>query len=633
MMNTLQFKKHYEECEKVFPVDLEQLNFIINKWKEFREKIINKNLTVEQYNGKNEYFSNEDEYCLRYFCETVATQKFFGSLGGMPSYNSGLWITDYGDVNDKKVYYNAPKDATARQPLNDTEIAEKLDKIRDFLYKLVTIYKWDNLISFLDSNEVFNEIPAKNFIFEIVFLNSLLSKDDLIENKDKNDDAKVELDYYLKLIQIYAYEEYEKIKFLSECKRESHSNEKILPFIKSKKALELSQKALGISDMSREIIYTLNWALWYAKTGILTSGLDKKVYKSIIDGHKQIILTGAPGTGKTFTAKNVAQHFPHAAKISDGFNENGEKIDIKYKIVQFHPSIDYSDFIEGLRPIQLKADQNPTFVRFDGVFKKFCRFVVEENNNTAENDSESEKIYFFIIDEINRADLSKVFGELMYSLEYRGAMGKVQTQYANLKTYYYDDNNEIKCYNQNDDVFYDGFFIPENIYIIGTMNDIDRSVESFDFALRRRFKWYEVNASDVMDDVLKNFIKKDEDRKEIVNIMEQLNKAIYDENDENEMGLSKAYHIGPAYLKSLKGVRGKLFSKLQDIYKDEIESIIYEYVRGRDPYQIKLFLEKCRTAFCLDKNYKFIEKKSKKVANQNDINETTGVTINEDVNS
>lgn len=95
--------------------------------------------------------------------------------------------------------------------------------------------------------------------------------------------------------------------------------------------------------------------------------------------------------------------------------------------------------------------------------------------------------YVFIIDEINRGELSKIFGELFYAIDpgYRGEKGKVKTQYQNLI--------------DNDDVFVDGFFVPENVYILATMNDIDRSVESMDFALRRRFAWKEIKPEDRID--------------------------------------------------------------------------------------------------------------------------------------
>ena len=163
-------------------------------------------------------------------------------------------------------------------------------------------------------------------------------------------------------------------------------------------------------------------------------------------------------------------------------------------MVQFHPSFDYSDFVEGIRPAKVQGDDKMSFVRMDGVFKKFCRNVIEKGDKN--------KNYYFIIDEINRADLSKVFGELMYCLEenYRGEENKIQTQYSNLDTYEMEDGVAIPLKKRKDkdkdkakDVFEDGFYIPDNVIIIGTMNDIDRSVDTFDFALRRRFRWVNVD--------------------------------------------------------------------------------------------------------------------------------------------
>ena len=135
--------------------------------------------------------------------------------------------------------------------------------------------------------------------------------------------------------------------------------------------------------------------------------------------NKQIIFTGAPGTGKTYSVREVVEE-----------ETDGDKT--AYKFVQFHPSYDYSDFVEGLRPVVLLGQTEPTFVRMDGTFKAFCRHVVEENKA---NDSEDEK-YYFIVDEINRGDLSKIFGELMFGLEesYRGEENAFDTQYKNLKT-------------------------------------------------------------------------------------------------------------------------------------------------------------------------------------------------------
>ena len=163
---------------------------------------------------------------------------------------------------------------------------------------------------------------------------------------------------------------------------------------------------------------------------------------------------------------------------------------------------------------------------------------------------------FFIIDEINRGDISKIFGELFYAVDpgYRGKDGKVTTQYDNL----IDET----------DLYYGGFYIPKNVYIIGTMNDIDRSVESMDFAIRRRFTWKEIEAKDAVgmwDDTIPEY------KDEALAKMTSLNEVI-----EQTESLSKAFHIGPAYFLKLKEYNGD-FRKLWDLH---ILPLLKEYLRG-----------------------------------------------------
>lgn len=216
-------------------------------------------------------------------------------------------------------------------------------------------------------------------------------------------------------------------------------------------------------------------------------GLAGDICKLIEQDVKQIILTGAPGTGKTRAAGEAASYFASL----NGMSEKETCV-----LVPFHPSYDYTDFVEGLRPMQLASSEpagpgRVEFVRLDGTFKAFCRKVVENNRaNTGDKKGAGDPNcrYLFLIDEINRADLSKVFGELMFCLETDKRGRRVETQYSNLTTY----DPVTRAPLAEDDVFASGFFVPENIYIIGTMNDIDRSVESMDFALRRRFTWLEV---------------------------------------------------------------------------------------------------------------------------------------------
>ncbi len=353
---------------------------------------------------------------------------------------------------------------------------------------------------------------------------------------------------------------------------------------------------------------------------------------SLLKSSKNLIFTGAPGTGKTYLAKQIAK-----------------AMGAESEFVQFHPSYDYTDFVEGLRPTKPDSEGNIGFELKDGVFKDFCKkaknsresivdnfdeaysklvdYIVENdnkltiktkeqgknlnlsvnsNNNlsrksqnaqsdyslTKENiyltyqnkkakylenynkaiiekmkimfglkdyyrsDSKSGDCFVFIIDEINRAEISKVFGELFFSIDpsYRGVEGRVKTQYANLQ--------------EEGDIFADGFYIPDNVYIIGTMNDIDRSVESMDFAMRRRFAWQEIKASDNTKMWDGNI---DEWKQEAGQRMQRLNDAI-----EKTDGLSSAYHIGPAYFLKLQETGGD-FGKL---WEHHLQGVIFEYLRG-----------------------------------------------------
>lgn len=371
-----------------------------------------------------------------------------------------------------------------------------------------------------------------------------------------------------------------------------------------------------------------------------------------------LILRGAPGTGKTRLAKDIAKELTNSNKDQIGF-------------VQFHPSYDYTDFVEGLRPVS-NGDGTIEFKLVDGIFKKFCqkardakktggqdnfdeawtkltdainekqgqylfpRSSVPASLNSQGNvkfDSpvatkekvyllykgeethlkyqtyhkivldhmkesyglcdyvsptiDTDKKFVFIIDEINRGEISKIFGELFFSIDpgYRGEKGSVSTQYANL--------------HETDEKLY----IPENVYIIGTMNDIDRSVDTFDFAMRRRFRFVEVTAESrlhILDEEL------GEDAKEAKIRLRNLNAAI-----ENVQELNSHYHIGPSYFLNLKDVD----FDYELLWSDYLKPLLEDYVRGS--YDEAETLETLKKAFYLTKN----KQKNQAVADDNESDE------------
>ena len=303
------------------------------------------------------------------------------------------------------------------------------------------------------------------------------------------------------------------------------------------------------------------------------SSLEAQI-RMLAENQYNLILTGALGTGKTYTVMRVAQRIA---------GQQAEHV----VFVQFHPSYDYTDFVEGLRPcINTDTAGVIGFARRDRIFKTLCKQAVGDPDNN----------YVMVIDEINRGDLSKIFGELFFLIDpdYRGGKSagysNVSTQYQNLVP--------------EDDVFAKGFYVPKNVYIIGTMNDIDRSVDSLDFALRRRFSFREITAKDSMA-MLESLPEKV--KAACTLRMHRLNDVIYSAQTHSGIeGLSSAYHVGAAYFMKIKKYLDvteptpddtELNDAFAKLWQYHLQSLLFEYLRGTPEADANL--EKLHNAYNL----------------------------------
>ena len=591
----------------------------------YQENEINLRESAKQYSLKNEELREEilkewpldriltmsiDEYVIgkgatsNSFCYVLETGKYhslFMGIGGGGSSKFGIYWNE-----DTKSYKNQ-----ANKIIPESELEDRFNKLKSDLYEIIQAGR---KLDF--NNPIFDMKKSKNeFIGRSAVVTKLLciySENHSFLGVNMNSQKR----FWNKLLpqknQGGPYLQNHEI-----CQLVLQKYPELEPSLLGSILFEYSTQFLDEKEKKEEKM-----------------SLEYKVYHPLSQTllqSKNLILRGAPGTGKTYLAKEIAK------ELTDG-NED------QIGFVQFHPSYDYTDFVEGLRPVS-NGDGAIEFKLQDGIFKDFCQKAKEaqliggqdnfdqawdsylEYINVAEEkeyitktsylsvnsrqnlsvnydsgvpgwsiprkyvyelykdknynkqeyyksggrtvletlrkrfglrdylsptEVETDKKFVFIIDEINRGEISKIFGELFFSIEpgYRGEKGSVSTQYANL--------------HETDEKFY----IPENIYIIGTMNDIDRSVDTFDFAMRRRFRFVEVTAESqlgMLDDVLGD--KAEEAKARLRNLNAEIEKV---------QELNSHYHIGPSYFLKLEEVD----FDYELLWSDYLKPLLEDYLRG-----------------------------------------------------
>ena len=349
----------------------------------------------------------------------------------------------------------------------------------------------------------------------------------------------------------------------------------------------------GLEPTARNLFKSYCFGCFFWSTLENKGGISDKIDALILRGDKNIILTGAPGTGKTFACQSYAReqvcNFIDNLKTVDGNDQSSSfTTDYFIKTVQFHPGYDYSDFIEGIRPIRPKrpkrddSDSDGSTIyydRKDGIFKDFCKQVVNFNKNPKYDNLSKSVKFFFIIDEINRGEVSKIFGEAFsmiendkrapIDIESEKVTNKVDTQYSSL----IEDEN---------DPFQQGFYIPENVYILATMNEIDRSLEAMDFAFRRRFSWLTVEVQDTLNEIIVNSVL-DDCTNSVSSYMSEIEYSFNELNELIKNNLGPDYMLGGSYLTSLKNSSKTSVKTLkEELWNNHLEPIIKDYIKGSE---------------------------------------------------
>lgn len=564
-----------EDLEKLFKQKVEEIETkneydkakeLIDSFKDnYKNEIINGAFKLTDYTN---YKEKNDSYFI-YFLESKTN--IFGSyrVGNKYAYmlvtvsenNDKYRFKDYGDNE-----LNTKEDASIEEANNQFN-----DYLKPFLKDLLnstTLVELNELVKkpYKDQKKSYYDyFSSKQFLSKIVYINSLS-----LEN------SKEENSINFNLIGIFSEAAFDFLVDFFEIENENkekvfnsifEKNYYLTKYIKEKLGInnvkEYEQNVINIIALSR-----LLWDVYSSSSSIINTD------------NPNIIFYGAPGTGKTYFISNLLK--------------NVEQKQICW--VQLHPGFSYEDFIEGIKPTKIDKDGKMVFSIVNGVFKDFCKQALCDKDNP----------YFFIADEINRTNLSSLFGETLSLLEndYRFELpsglnekdgifeiySKAVKQknsllltplsplIKNLEKEEADKIGFIKVkYGEKDDDFDYMFGIPNNVFFIGLMNDVDKSIDSFDLALRRRFSWIYKGFD---ENALRSYLyeKYDESKKKAqietyINNINNFNKYISD-----DLGLGKSYEFGHSFFMKITTISSPKRKNSKIIDDESIIKLFDEYI-------------------------------------------------------
>ncbi|WP_312820507.1 McrB family protein [Kaistella carnis] len=513
---------------------------IINEFQIYLDKIKKNNFILDDYTNRKLNDTGLPGSYLCNFLERRSREQF----GSSKPAGSALSFGIKADLNADSFTINSvdPKNDNKN---NRVDAEKEFDKYKMFFKNVVNesdVYQQMKMIEecdFISAKQILRKFLVLSHPFDFIYA------------------------YNDKLDDLYEYI-FGDDQSLTKIEKSYHIN------IAMKNILSLDQKA----DYATQII--LSRFLW--KLASSQSLVSKN--------NPNVILYGPPGTGKTYLVKKDLD-----------FLTKGDSSRVKYVI--FHPSYGYEDFIEGIKPCGVTENGNLKFELINGTFKEFCKLAK----------SRPEEEFYFVVDEINRANLSAVFGETLVCLEssYRDVVKNkfherhlFSTQYSSYQEQLDDKKKRELAYelSPDGDVL---FGVPDNLYFIGMMNNVDKNIDSFDLALRRRFKWIYFGCDyEVIENIKNSNGELFTNRVEYANACKDLNEFI---SNPNYLGLGKSFEFGHSlYMKISTIEKQKYIQKksLDQLFKEFLLPTLTEYLRAYyDEAEIETKLEEAQKYFKL----------------------------------
>lgn len=512
------YKTEAKQEDKIFyKAEIDKLLF---EWAKYKDKIINDTFCLEDYTSTKEVAKERmPGYYLCNFLERT-TKTVLGSSKPGTAENFGV------KLNDDNITYFIKSQKKEKATHQEAEDYFNVN-IKGLIKRIVS--ETDPLVKIKIVNDT--KYSAKQILMKIMVLDNLTD-----------------------FLYIYSNQ------WLEELYNDFIDGDAEDNFTKNHQVCLVAKKLLDVNELDRgELILFSHFMLKYINS------------RTIADANNpNVILYGPPGTGKTYSVVN-----------SLDFVCQGDST--RYELLQFHPSFTYEDFIEGIKPNGVSKDGNIRFELVNGVFKNFC---IKAKNNPG-------KTFYFVVDEINRANLSSVFGETLSLIEkdYRhvGNSNKnlISTQYSSLIEHQIaQDFEKFKDLAYHILIDENGtkkvkFGIPSNVFFIGMMNDVDKSIDAFDLALRRRFKWIRKDCEyEVVEDALVGFENRDKYVKACRNLNEYI--SLVDKASIG-LGLGKSYEFGHYFFMKMREIANRKViteKNLQDLFDKHLKPTLKEYLRS-----------------------------------------------------